>query len=50
MTRLVNSAFGLFVLLCAVLLVASNPLGVLGFLVAVGLLLAFAAAMGQIAQ
>jgi len=46
LTVIVNSAFWLFVALCAVLLIASNPLGVLGYLLAVGLMLGFAAFCG----
>lgn len=44
----IDCAFGLFVLLAAGLLIAHAPWAVLGVLLAYGLLLLFAAVMGQL--
>ena len=46
----IDCAMGLFVLLCAGLLVASVPYAVAGVLLAYGLLFVVMAAMGQLAQ
>ena len=50
LTVIVNSAFWLFVALCAGLLVMAAPMATLGVLLAFGLVLLFAALCGQLAQ